>query len=428
MSDDPRPPDSGHDDSRHDDSPPADFRLETSQASDGHVDDERLFAPELVGRDVYQPKRQRQSTIVEHSRWLPAMVLVLITLLILLLLPPFLERISYHIARGQHNASRDQLRELTPTAFSNTSRQVAAVAEKSVVYINTLGPVEEETNPYSPDTSGQGSGVIVDGEGYVLTNFHVVVGARRIIIHLPSGQKKLADVVGVDEYTDLALLKVETVGLPAAKWGDSSGLEQGDPVWAIGSPFGLDNSVTFGIISAKSRDGIGDQSAWYQDLLQTDVAVNPGNSGGALVNAQGDLVGINTAIVGTAYRGISFAIPSNMAKEVVDRLKRDGEVPRGWLGVRLDRVVPEKAREAGIEEGQGAVVYDILDDSPAEAAGLLKNDIIIRWDGKAIDSPRRLSFVVAQTAPDAKVQVDVIRDNQQMSIDIKVGRLSARSR
>ncbi|MEK6248888.1 MAG: trypsin-like peptidase domain-containing protein, partial [Planctomycetales bacterium] len=295
-------------------------------------------------------------------------------------------------------------------------------SERSVVYLSTHGLVDRESSSLFSNASAHGCGVIIEQDGYILTNFHVVIGATRITVHLPDGRQQLADVVGVDEYTDLAVLKIEAVALPTAKWGDSSKLQRGDPVWAIGSPFGLDNSVTFGIISAKNRTGIGGRSR-FQNLLQTDVAVNPGNSGGALVNAQGELVGINTAIVGKAYRGVSFAIPSNMAREVVNRLKNEGHVSRGWLGVRLDKVTEKQATAAGISQNTGTIIVDVVEGSPADAAGFQRDDIIIQWKGDTFQEPQRFSMLVADTEPESDVEAVVIRDGQRVTLQVKVGQL-----
>jgi serine protease Do len=303
---------------------------------------------------------------------------------------------------------------------------VAQAIERSVVFISTRSMNSDEAARAVPEAAGQGSGVIIDETGYILTNFHVVLGASHIVVHLADGRTELADVVGVDEYSDLAVLKIDAEDLMAAKWGNSDDLEPGDPVWAIGSPYGLDNSVTFGIVSAKGRNGIG--ATRYQDLLQTDAAVNPGNSGGALVSAKGELVGINTAIMGSAFRGISFAIPSNMAREVFDRLQADGEVPRGWLGVRLDRLSPAAAKSAGIEEGRGVVIIEVLGGSPALAAGLKPDDIVVKWQGQPVEDPRRFSFLVAETEPATVAEIEVIRDGVALALEVEVGRLPRRVR
>ena len=363
-------------------------------------------------------------------RIVPRLLLVLIVLLVMLVAPPYLEKISYHLARGRQQAARDSLQELTPTTFAATSRLVAEAIQKSVVDISirsTRGesgiaglPLSAHNVPYA---AGQGSGVIVDAEGYILTNFHVINGATKMVVHLDENRHAVAELVGVDEYTDLAVLKIQADGLLAATWGDSNELAQGDPVWAIGSPWGLNNSVSFGIVSAVGRDGIGQTR--HQELLQTDAAVNPGNSGGALVNAQGELVGINTAIVGDTYRGVSFAIPSNMARDVFLRLKENGEIARGWLGVRLAARSKSDLRTA---DRSGAVVIYVMEDSPAEKAGIRPGDVVRQWAGKAIENPRQLSHWVAQTSAGKAVAVMLLRGEQSLTTEVQVGRLPRRLR
>jgi len=363
-------------------------------------------------------------------RIVPRLLLILIVLLVMLVAPPYLEKISYHLARGRQQAARDSLQELTPATFAATSRLVAEAIQQSVVDISirsTRGesgiarlPLPAHKSPYA---AGQGSGVIVDAEGYIVTNFHVVNGATKMVVHLDENRHAVAELVGIDEYTDLAVLKIQADGLLAADWGDSNELAQGDPVWAIGSPWGLDNSVSFGIVSAVGRDGIGQTR--HQELLQTDAAVNPGNSGGALVNAQGELVGINTAIVGDTYRGVSFAIPSNMARDVFLRLKEDGEIARGWLGVRLAARSKTDLRTA---DRSGAVVIYVMEDSPAEKADIRPGDVVRQWAGKVIENPRQLSHWVAQTSAGKAVTVMLLRGEQSLTTEVQVGRLPRRLR
>ncbi len=198
----------------------------------------------------------------------------------------------------------------------------------------------------------QGSGVIVDAEGYIITNYHVVDRASEVNVELSDGSKHQAQVVGTDPATDLAVLKIGAANLTAAPWGKSSDLEVGDPVLAIGNPFGLARTVTAGILSATGRHAVV-ENVNYQDFLQTDAAVNPGNSGGPLVNMKGQIVGINTAIVGPTYQGISFAIPSDMVQQVYDQLIKSGKVARGWLGVSMKELPPEEAEKLGVQRRPG---------------------------------------------------------------------------
>jgi serine protease Do len=225
-------------------------------------------------------------------------------------------------------------------------------------------------SPRRRESSGQGSGVIVDAAGYIVTNYHVIRDATEIEVGLSDGRRLGAQLVGTDSATDLALLRIDADRLTSAEWGDSERLEVGSLVWAAGSPFGLQRTITFGIISAKNRAGVAGNA--YQDFLQTDAAVNPGNSGGPLVDEQGRIVGINTAIVGEVYQGISFAVPSNVVREVYERLRLEGKFARGWLGVEMDEVTDELADRLGLHVPQGAYVVklvDIIGSSPARSGG-----------------------------------------------------------
>jgi serine protease Do len=263
---------------------------------------------------------------------------------------------------------------------------------------------------------GQGSGVIVDSTGYIVTNNHVVEGAQQIEVHLSDGRKRQADVIGTDPLTDIAVLKIDADSLIAAEWGDSDKLEVGALVWAIGNPFGLDRSVTMGIISAKGRPG---QNP-FQNYLQTDAAVNPGNSGGPLVNIEGKIVGINTAIVGPSYQGVSFSIPSNEARKVYDRLRTEGKVARGWLGVALAQLTPELAKQLGLRQLRGALVQDVVRGAPAEKAGIEPGDVVVEWNGIAVDNSMMLSPLVAATKIGSSVPATIIRDGKSMEIKVTV--------
>ena len=253
-----------------------------------------------------------------------------------------------------------------------------------------------------------GSGVIASSDGYVVTNFHVVRGADAIVVRLADQGEYQARLVGNDSKTDLALLKIEGRGLPAMPFGDSDRLEVGEPVMAIGNPFGLEQTVTTGIVSAKERF-IG--SGPYDDFIQTDASVNPGNSGGPLVDARGALVGINTAIFSQTGGsvGIGFAIPVNIAKDVLRQLRETGKVVRGYLGVAVMPVTPEARKSANLPASRGALVAEVVPGSPAAAAGLKPADVIVRYQGEEIQDPRDLTRRVAATPPGSSVRLDVIR-------------------
>jgi len=264
-----------------------------------------------------------------------------------------------------------------------------------------------------------GSGVIIDPQkGYILTNNHVIAGADEITVRLDDGKEYNAEVVGRDPKTDLALIRTKValdveVGAPL---GDSDTTEIGEWVMAIGNPFGLERTVTVGILSAKGRViGAGP----YDDFLQTDAAINPGNSGGPLFNMKGEVIGINTAIVASG-QGIGFAIPINMAKELLPQLEK-GKVTRGWLGVSIQEVTEDIAKSFKLKDAKGALVAEVMEDTPAQRGGLERGDIIISFDGKEVETPNELQRIVASTSPDKGVKVKVIREGKIKTLTVKVG-------
>src|SRR5262245_11264362 len=266
-----------------------------------------------------------------------------------------------------------------------------------------------------------GSGVIVDPSGITLTNAHVVERATDIEVVTADGKKHKAKVVGVDRRTDLAVLRLQGGGpYRAAALGDSDRMRVGDWVLAIGSPFGLQQTVTAGIISAKSRSLTGGP---FDDFLQTDAAINPGNSGGPLVNMSGEVVGINSAILSRSGGnvGIGFSIPANMAKRIYTELVAQGKVTRGWLGVSIQPLTPELAKSFGLKEPKGVLISDVVKDSPADKAGLASGDVLLEFDGKKVDVPQDLQKIVAVTAPGKGVPVKVWRDKGEKTLDIKIG-------
>jgi serine protease Do len=265
-----------------------------------------------------------------------------------------------------------------------------------------------------------GSGFIIDQEGYILTNNHVVEKASSIKVKLSDEKEYDATVVGRDSKTDIALIKINVKHqLPAAIFGDSDNLEVGDWVVAIGNPFGLEHTVTAGIVSAKGRViGAGP----YDDFIQTDASINPGNSGGPLLNLKGEVVGINTAIV-SGGQGIGFAIPINIVKELLPQLKSKGKVARGWLGVVIQKVTPEIAKSFGLKESEGALVSDVMEQSPAEKAGIKRGDVIISYNGKNIKDSETLPRLVGATEINKKVKVGIIRDGKPIEVEVVVGEL-----
>jgi serine protease Do len=273
--------------------------------------------------------------------------------------------------------------------------------------------------------SGVGSGVIVDRDGYILTNNHVIKDADEIKVTLPDKKVYKGKVIGTDPRTDLAVIKITASGLPVIRLGNSDDLKVGDRVIAIGNPLGLNQTVTSGIISATGRANVG--IADYEDFIQTDAPINPGNSGGALVNVKGELIGINTAIFSTSggYQGIGFAIPSNMARSVMDSLIRHGKVVRGWLGVSIQPVTPDLAKELGMKNEKGALIADVMDSSPAEKAGLRRGDVITELNGKAVEDVSELRNMVAGISPGKEVTIRYFRDGSFKTVKVTIEEMPA---
>jgi len=271
-----------------------------------------------------------------------------------------------------------------------------------------------------PQTKGVGSGFILTSDGYVLTNAHVVDGADELLVTLPDQREFKAKLIGADKRSDVAVVKIEATGLPAVKVGDVSKLRVGEWVIAIGSPFGLENSVTAGIVSAKGRD-TGD----YLPFIQTDVAINPGNSGGPLINMRGEVVGINSQIYSRSggYMGIAFSIPIDEAVRVSDQLRAHGRVSRGRIGVQIDQVTKEVAESLGLPKAQGALVRGVETDSPADKAGIEAGDIILKFDGKEINKSIDLPRIVGNTKPGTRSTVSVFRRGAHKDLSILVAEI-----
>ncbi|HYD69377.1 DegQ family serine endoprotease [Azospirillum sp.] len=283
---------------------------------------------------------------------------------------------------------------------------------------------QQQQQPQRPPTA-LGSGFVIDPSGYVVTNNHVVGEAAEIHVILHDGTRLDAKLVGSDPLTDLALLKVEPKQpLAATRWGDSEKVEVGDWVVAIGNPFGLGGSVTAGILSARARDI---QQGPYDEFLQTDASINRGNSGGPLYNLEGEVIGINTAIYSPTGGsvGIGFAIPSALARPVIEQLKDHGEVKRGWLGVQVQRVTQDIADNLGVQEPKGALVTSVTPGGPAEKAGIRQGDVIVHFAGKDIKSMRELPRVVANTPIGREADVALLREGRQTSLKVTVGELQA---
>jgi serine protease Do len=329
--------------------------------------------------------------------------------------------------------------------MSNALAEVAEVARPAVVNISTTSTITMEESPFGNmfndpffrhffgdqfehpgqkrkyKSSALGSGVIVSENGYILTNNHVVKGADEIKVILYDKREFKGKIVGTDPRTDLAVVKINAKNLPVLKFGDSNKLKTGDIVIAIGNPFGLNQTITMGIVSAVGRQNIG--LADFEDFIQTDAAINPGNSGGALVNSDAELVGINTAIFSTSggYMGIGFAIPSDMAKTVMDSIIKYGKVIRGWMGVSIQNLTEELAKSLGIKETEGALISGVEKNSPADKAGFKRGDLVIALDGKKVSDSTSLRNMVASSAPGTKVDVKIIRDGKEKTISMTLG-------
>lgn len=323
-------------------------------------------------------------------------------------------------------SSQDQVRQelgtfaklaksLKPTVVNIATEKVAQSSEVPSEFFDFFQVRPDSSR--APKSHGQGSGVIVSSDGYIITNNHVVSGASSVKVTLSDGRALDAAVIGTDQKTDLALLKVEASGLPVAEMGNSDQLEVGDWVMAIGNPFGLDATVTVGVLSGKGRViGAGP----YDDFLQTDASINPGNSGGPLFNTQGQVVGINTAIIPNG-QGIGFSIPVNMARSIVDQLKVSGRVVRGFIGLAVQPLTPNLKSALGVpSDTKGALVAQLVKDGPATLAGLQVQDIVVSLAGRAIQSDRDLLSVAAGLPVGKTTEVTVLRNGKSLSFPLKV--------
>jgi len=284
-------------------------------------------------------------------------------------------------------------------------------------------------------TLSQGSGFVFATRGglladksYVLTNNHVVEDAAKIRVKLPDGREFEAEIAGRDPQSDLAVLRIETADVPALQLGDSSQLEVGEWVVAIGNPFGLSNTLTVGVVSAKGRTSLGIND--YEDFIQTDAAINPGNSGGPLVNLDGQVVGINTAIFSRSggYMGVGFAIPINMVKSIAEQLIVDGEVTRGYLGVVIQALTPELADSFGLERNHGILIAQVGEDSPAARAGLRQGDVIVAFEGEPVSDVGGFRNRISLTPPGGERRLSIVRDGKRQEIEVEIGRIDEAER
>jgi serine protease Do len=338
--------------------------------------------------------------------------------------------IEYLIARYQRAATRARLMaeyEFAVEKIGEQSTPLREISMGSQMVFRKIRPsvvsIQARNTSDASKPRAQGSGIAISADGYIVTNHHVIKDFERVEVEIEGRRRLVAEVIGGDELTDLAVIKVDATDLVPAEWGDSDLLHVGSMVWAIGSPFGLQNSVTSGIISSTERHG---ESNPYQEFLQTDAAVNPGNSGGPLVDENGRVVGINTLIYGNRYQGISFAVPSSLARKICDAIIKDGRFVRGFLGVLPARVFTDDMARLNLPDTSGALLQRVDPGTPADGAGLRSDDVIRKWDDKAILNDQLLYREVALTAPGSLVNVSLIRDGEEKSVRVHVGQATRR--
>ncbi|HVA95774.1 MAG TPA: DegQ family serine endoprotease [Candidatus Dormibacteraeota bacterium] len=356
-------------------------------------------------------------------------------------------RVPGHDVLGANKVILKIAKDTTPIALGNFKNGFSSVIDPvlpAVVNISSTKIVKQQQmqgfadpffrqffgnqfpSPQTPQTEREyslGSGVIVNPDGYILTNNHVVAGASDVEVFTQDRKKYKAKIIGTDPRTDIAVLKIDATGLPILTLGDSSKLKVGDLVFAIGDPFGIGETATTGIVSAIGR-GLGGAIERYENFIQTDAAINPGNSGGALIDLHGNLIGINTAIIsggGGGNQGIGFAIPINMARNVMDQIVDHGKVIRGFLGVTIQAVNPDMAKAFGLAQGGGALVGDVEPNSPASKAGVQRGDVILELNGQKVNGPDDLSVRIAELAPGTVAHLKVFRNGQSRNIDVTLG-------
>jgi serine protease Do len=363
--------------------------------------------------------------------------------------PAWLAQLTYAVEAGQARVAQEQL--AVANDLSEAFRDVAKAMRPSVVSISSTRRMEPRMNPENripnelrgfldediferffefqiPESGlaqrGLGSGVIVSEDGYVLTNNHVVGDADDVDVTLSDGRQFRAETVGADKATDIAVLKIDASDLVPAKLGKSAALEVGEWVLAMGSPFGLDHTVTAGIISATGRANMGITD--YEDFIQTDAAINPGNSGGPLVNLHGEVIGINTAIASRTqgYMGVGFAIPSEMAGHVMRGIIDKGFVTRGWLGAAIRDLSEALAESFEYDSTDGVLIDDVVAESPADKAGLKAGDIVTSFNGQTVESANELRNAVAATAPGSEVNLDIVRRGERKTLTVNVAQLN----
>ncbi len=394
------------------------FRDEADTDFDTQSDLEREDGPHAAPSQIAPRKlRRKNDSMFTLNRT------AFLLLGMFLLIAPW--TIEYLIGRYYRAATRARLTaeyEFAVERIGEHSTPLREISLGSQLVFRKIRPSVVSIQAFSPSDTfkprAQGSGVVISADGYIVTNHHVIDGFETVSVEMEGRRRMTAQVIGGDELTDLSVIKVDATDLVAAEWGDSDSLEVGSMVWAIGSPFGLQNSVTSGIISSTERRS---ERSTYQEFLQTDAAVNPGNSGGPLVDETGRVVGINTLIYGNRYQGISFAVPSSLAREICDTLIKKGRIVRGYLGVRPTQLFDDDVVRLNLPNGDGALLERVEPGTPAEVAGLQPDDVIRGWEGQPISNDQLLYRRVGLTPPGSLVDVDLFRNGKQQTIRVKVG-------
>lgn len=351
------------------------------------------------------------------------LLLGLVILVALIAAPGVMERIQYAKVRGELAAVRDAaaVRELAPVGklFTTLARLIGPTVVNVTTTRRLLLPADESVALRGSGSLGAtdteiGSGVIVAADGLIVTNNHVVDEADRIEVTLADGRRFVASLIGADEKRDLAVLRIEATELPCATWGDSDTLEVGEMVWAIGNPYGLDRTLTYGIISAVGRRGVVGNT--FGDFLQTDASINPGNSGGPLVDVHGSIMGITTAIAQPGSKGIGFAIPSNTARRVCEEIIRDGFVESGFVGIQPEDPPAGYSTVAG-----AALVRAVIPNAPADLAGVVPGDLVVAFDGERVAGSTHLSLLILNAEVGSDVTMEVLRGDRRLVLTVRVG-------
>ncbi|HXW68753.1 MAG TPA: DegQ family serine endoprotease [Dissulfurispiraceae bacterium] len=326
------------------------------------------------------------------------------------------------------------------TKLGDAMAKIAERVTPAVVNISTTRTIKTPVNPLFNDPffkrffgqgheGGQrkanslGSGFIATSDGYIITNNHVIEGAEDILVKLADNREYKGKVIGADSRTDVAVIKINEKNLPTIPWGNSDKLKVGEIILAVGNPYGLSHTITMGIISALGRVGMGISD--YENFIQTDAAINPGNSGGPLVNVKGEVVGVTNAIFSTSggYQGIGFAIPSDMVKNVMDSIISQGKVVRGWLGVQIQPLTADLARQFGLKDDNGVLLVDVAEGGPAAKAGLKGGDVVVEYDGNKINDPYHFKNMVAETKPGKQATISIIREGNPLTVNVTIGEL-----